>query len=176
MYNSKAQKLHDWINSVGVLAAIIISIIGIHRGCSNEKKNDAFIYRPKLEILKNIDVLSFGLGVNSFFVDSDTLVFNVRPDSFRLQLMVVNTGSSQANFIGYIIADTLKGTKMLRDLIFEKPLRGRSKISSALFDKFYVSHTIAPGDTFPIEVNKGVQFIGANPTFCIHLLLLYGDC
>ncbi|MBU0518556.1 hypothetical protein KKA00_03110 [bacterium] len=173
-YGFSSQIFPNWITAIAVSITAVISILVIYKSCETENKTSAYEFRPKLRLLKPINVNDFLFVLDTLALEDDTLNILVRPVKFGLNLKAINVDSEQANFLGMITADTLKGTKnWLRQIFFDEVFREKIKSKSEHFEEFFRFHTILPSDTLPVDLSKEIYFLGENPVFCIHLLLLY---
>ncbi len=161
------------ISSIGVLFAIIFSVISLYHSCDNKKsieKINSVNYRPRIEVINYPKVRMTSDTLKSELItlrESGTLDIPIYIKvSFEAE--IINSGNSTAILQLLLWADTTSVNSLLREKVLEKQL---SNIE--VFDPFFQNDLLPEmADTVKVFIEKNIQFT-LNETFTLHMLFIY---
>jgi hypothetical protein len=177
--------LFSWLQSAGILVAIVLGVVGMLRNCSQDEKiedlsfqNSSLQHRPHLKVIRNPEIIGIRMIGSKKFAIKDLIKSKSEIDSIKtleipadmtlkFKLTIKNIGNALAKVYLIGMMDTTTGEDRMRDIL--KTMKPDSSDSS-----YFHNLEISSGDSTIFENEWKIQFF-SNNSFTIHFFLVYGN-
>jgi hypothetical protein len=161
--------------------AIVVSIIVVIRGCSQDKRiadlkyiTNAVQFRPYLKLAEKpvVTCKLFPEIPRDLLSHKATDTVDIPATlSITSNIKLINTGNTIAHVFSIMWKDTIAGDVNIRNILTDKKKRA-NLIEIKPNENFFKTMDLSAGDTTIIKIDHDVAFI-ENDTFVLHFVFLY---